>query len=43
MTSKDWLDIFPFAKLYNLKGSPSDHSVLFLEPKGSVMQDMPVP
>lgn len=29
LTSKEWLDIFPLAKLYNLEGSPSDHSVIF--------------
>ncbi|KAL8097756.1 hypothetical protein AgCh_030760 [Apium graveolens] len=29
----DWLYLFPMAKLYNLKGSPSDHSPIFLEPK----------
>lgn len=33
LTSKDWLDVFPLAKLYNLEGSSSDHSAIFLEPK----------
>ncbi|XP_074349899.1 uncharacterized protein LOC141689493 [Apium graveolens] len=28
-----WLQIFPLAKLYNLEGSPSDHSPIVLEPK----------
>lgn len=27
-----WFDLFPLAKLYNLEGSPSDHSPIFLEP-----------
>lgn len=31
LSSYSWLDYFPLAKLYNLEGSPSDHSPLFLE------------
>lgn len=32
LVTSSWYDIFPFAKLYNLEGSPSDHSAIFLEP-----------
>lgn len=32
LTSSLWLDLFLLAKLYNLEGSPSDHSLLLLEP-----------
>lgn len=32
MTSKEWLHIFPLAKLYNLDGAPSDHRPFQLEP-----------
>lgn len=28
-----WSDQFPFAKLYNMEGTPSDHSPIFLEPQ----------
>lgn len=30
MTTDDWLLSFPMAKLYNLEGSTSDHSAIFL-------------
>lgn len=33
LSSNSWLNIFPMANLYNLEGSPSDHSPLLLEPK----------
>lgn len=32
MANNLWFDLFPLAKLYNLEGSPSDHSPIFLEP-----------
>ncbi|KAK1378351.1 hypothetical protein POM88_025095 [Heracleum sosnowskyi] len=32
MATKTWFDLFPTAKLYNLEGSPSDHSAISLEP-----------
>lgn len=31
LVSQSWFDLFPYAKLYNLEGSPSDHSVICLE------------
>lgn len=33
LVSSSWFDIFPMAKLYNVEGSPSDHSPIFLKPK----------
>lgn len=33
MVSSTWCTLFPLTKLYNLEGSPSDHSPIFLEPK----------
>lgn len=33
LASFEWSKLFPLAKLYNLEGSPSDHSPIFLEPK----------
>lgn len=38
LTDSAWLEVFPMAKLYNLEGSPSDHSVIFLEPKKKVVE-----
>lgn len=35
VTSKSWLNMFPLAKLYNLEGSTSDHSPIFVVPKKS--------
>ncbi|XP_074347517.1 uncharacterized protein LOC141686377 [Apium graveolens] len=35
MTNSDWLSMFPMAKLYNLEGSSSDHSPIFLIPQVS--------
>ncbi|XP_074342671.1 uncharacterized protein LOC141680306 [Apium graveolens] len=32
LTIVSWLQMFPFAKLYNLKGSPSDHSPIPMLP-----------
>lgn len=32
LTSNLWLDLFSLAKLYNLEGTPSDHSPIFLVP-----------
>ncbi|XP_074347588.1 uncharacterized protein LOC141686452 [Apium graveolens] len=31
LASSSWLELFPYAKLYNLEGSPSDHSAIFLD------------
>lgn len=31
LTNNSWLSLFPFAKLHNMEGSPSDHSLLFLD------------
>lgn len=33
LVNDTWLTLFPLAKLYNLEGSPLDHSPLLLEPK----------
>lgn len=33
LTTTTWLTMFPLAKLYNLEGSPSDHSPLLLVPQ----------
>ncbi|XP_074327612.1 uncharacterized protein LOC141665526 [Apium graveolens] len=33
MVTQDWMDLFPMANLYNLEGSNSDHSPIFLVPK----------
>lgn len=33
LTTDEWLLEFPLAKLYNLEGSMSDHSPIFLEPQ----------
>lgn len=33
LTTRDWLDMFPVAKLHNLEGSNSDHSPILLVPK----------
>lgn len=33
LVSNDWCTLFPLVKLYNLEGTPSDHSPIFLEPK----------
>ncbi|XP_074324303.1 uncharacterized protein LOC141661216 [Apium graveolens] len=30
MATTNWFDLFPYAKLYNLEGSPSDHSAISL-------------
>lgn len=35
VTTEAWLDLFPMAKLYNLEGSTSNHSPIFLVPKKS--------
>lgn len=32
MATNQWFECFPVAKLYNLEGSPSDYSVIFLDP-----------
>lgn len=32
MTTNNWFYLLPYAKLYNLEGSPSDHSVIFFNP-----------
>lgn len=37
LTNISWLELFPIAKLYNLEGSPSDHSVIFLEPGRNIV------
>ncbi|KAK1385045.1 hypothetical protein POM88_022780 [Heracleum sosnowskyi] len=33
LTNEAWLAMFPMAKLYNLEGSSSDHSPIFLVPR----------
>lgn len=33
LTNQDWLYMFPWAKLYNMEGSNSDHSLIMLIPK----------
>lgn len=33
MVSGEWLDLFSLAKLYNLKGSHSDHNAIFCSQK----------
>ncbi|XP_074322731.1 uncharacterized protein LOC141659702 [Apium graveolens] len=33
LTNESWLNYFPLAKLYNLDGAPSDHSVILLVPQ----------
>lgn len=35
LANESWLQTFPLAKLYNTEGSPSDHSLIFLEPKST--------
>ncbi|XP_074356168.1 uncharacterized protein LOC141695859 [Apium graveolens] len=32
MANSSWFDLFPLTKLYNLEGSPSNHSPIFMEP-----------
>ncbi|KAK1391384.1 hypothetical protein POM88_010440 [Heracleum sosnowskyi] len=32
MATVKWFELFPYAKLYNLEGSPSDHNAIFLDP-----------
>lgn len=32
MVTESWFDLFPMARLYNLEGTPSDHSPLLLMP-----------
>lgn len=32
MATSSWFELFSYSKLYNLEGSPSDHSAIFLEP-----------
>lgn len=31
LTNQSWLTLFPFAKLYNMEGSPSNYSLLYLD------------
>lgn len=39
MANNTWFDLFPLTKLFNIDGSLSDHSPIFLEPRcGSKMQ-----
>lgn len=33
LTTQNWLNIFPAAKLYNMEGSNSDHSPILLIPR----------
>lgn len=33
LTTENWLNLFPMAKLYNLEGAPSDHSAILLVPR----------
>lgn len=35
MVTSNWFELFPYSKLYNLEGSPSDHSAICLEPSVS--------
>lgn len=35
LVSNAWWDLFALAKLYNLEGSPSDHSPIFLDPRST--------
>lgn len=39
LANESWLQVFPLAKLYNTEGSPSDHSLIFLEPKSKEMRE----
>ncbi|KAL8146376.1 hypothetical protein AgCh_004207 [Apium graveolens] len=32
MATGDWFELFPLARLYNLEGTPSDHSPIFMMP-----------
>ncbi|XP_074351958.1 uncharacterized protein LOC141691114 [Apium graveolens] len=32
LVTTSWLELYPYEKLYNLEGSPSDHSAVILEP-----------
>lgn len=42
LTTEEWLDKFPMAKLYNLEGSTSDHSPIILIPKKNEVRQVRV-
>lgn len=38
LVDASWLQLFPSVKLYNMEGSPSDHSPILLEPKTNILR-----
>ena len=41
LTNEDWVEWFPLSKLYNLEGSPSDHSPIFLDTSKLIRERRP--